>query len=1103
MAISPKINREEISDLLALTPTQEGMLFHYLQDPDAGTYTVQLVLQTEGEIEKKRFQQAWNTVVAQHPALRTLFRWERVKQPVQMILKEHVPEVSFQDFSSTDDPEQAFETWLETDQTRGFDLHWPPFRVALCTTGPNEHRMVISNHHILYDGWSNGLILDSFFSAWRQEDDKAGNAGFSFKQYIRWLQNRDLAESRAYWGTYLRGVEGGCRLPEGFPDQQAAAWRSLPVRTLNPALTEKLKQVAAGEGITPAMMFYAAWGLLLQLYCDREDVLFGTTIAGRPPELSGIAKVVGLFINTPVFRFNWPASLPFRKIWQQLQEAWWDRSAHAYHSLVDIRDFAGLEGGQELFDTIVVIENYPLDEFGPEKTGNLVIRDWEGREQTHYDLSLTVELRGAIRLGFSWNAGRFGRQETIRVAEMLEQILETMLEAPDATPGQLMALPGLEQAALGDLTGQGANQNQSLQGYTDKQVELSARFSSGAGDESLAALFRNSIEKHHDAPALVYEQQRMNYRALGIRAEIIAETLVQLKIRPEELVALQLGRGPGLIESILGTLFSGGAWLPMDQAMPESRIQWMLANSGARWLIRNKDWKQEGSLKAMGWEWKADIEDVQIWQLSKLEASALVRDPDDPNRENPEQLAYMIYTSGTTGNPKGVRITKRNLEHFFVGIEDVIPMDSSDRMLSLTTHSFDIFLLESLYPLLHGALVITGNEAVQVDGDKMARVVEQEGVNILQATPTWLRIMLAQENTIRAISKLKRLMVGGEAFPPDLLSELRKHWNGPVWNLYGPTEATVFATSKTFQALEPMSIGKPFPGYRIYVTDSLGRLRPPGLPGELWISGPGVAAGYHQLDAANTQKFIPDPFVPGDRLFRTGDMGRLRPDGELECLGRMDDQVKIRGFRVELQEVEANLNQHPDVQDSLAGVLPEAGGLSLVAGVVARKSFSSSVLRSFLATRLPDYMIPSRFVLLEALPMTVSGKKDRTALAGMEALSAEKPGGEEAPEGEVEVQIAASWMAVLDLKSVGRRDKYFETGGNSLNLIRLSGVLSKQFNREITVTDLLRHPTIEAQGKFLQGSEPSAGEVAERGAALERGKQDRRKRLAKRLKNRK
>ncbi|MCP4217936.1 MAG: amino acid adenylation domain-containing protein, partial [bacterium] len=1060
-------NKKNIEDILGLTPMQQGMLFHYLTEGSSSLYFEQLCLEISGEIKREWFESAWTQVVEANQMLRTLFRWEKMDKPVQIILKNHSPKICHVDLSCEDEDKKKalFDELTTRDRGDGFDLQEVPFRMFLCKLENCKYKLVISNHHILYDGWSNGIILKEFFvayncfSAGKIPPARKKNR---FGEYVKWIHGRDSKIQEAFWNGCLKDYDNGSGIPiKSKKEKESSATSDYRVY-LDKENLEKLESCAVMHKVTPAALLYTGWGLLLHRYHNGDDIVFGTTVAGRSAKLKGIEDIVGLFINTLPLRVKSRPGEKVAAVLRSVNEALQAREEHEATSLTDIKNYGRTGNNDELFDTILVIENYPLDRVlrSGEKNCALSVDSYSFFENGSYDLMVGLMVGTEIEIKFTYAETLFPKDAVERLARHFTTVIRSITENPGVEKRRIEILSEKEKnTILHDFndTGRRYRKNLPVCRLFEEQVEKTPDHAALSGEVLCAPRRFTRL----DMPVL-------SYRELNARCNRLARDLKVKGIGADVVVGLLVERSLEMVIGMLAILKAGGAYLPIDPIFPRERIFLILKDSGAEMLLTNIVTLPQYPCPAY------HLADTVMPMQSKVESpggSKLRENLTSSSEAAPTNLAYVIYTSGTTGIPKGVMIENRALVNFIEGITDVVPFSEKECILSLTTLSFDIFGLETILPLTRGTKVVIGNKVQQIDALEAALRIRKESITLLQVTPSRLQLFMSCGEAGKSLRMLTHLMVGGESFPPDLLRKVIDTAGDKVniVNLYGPTETTIWSTL-TYLTGDAVNIGKPIANTRIYILSKTGLVQPVGVYGEIFIAGDGLGRGYVNSPLQTEEKYMENPFSPGERMYGTGDIGYWLADGDIQCLGRIDHQVKIRGFRIEPGEIEKRLTSHERIKDSVVTVREDGGEKFLCAYFVpvsVEDAPDAAEMKDFSAARLPHYMVPLHFIQLDKIPLNVSGKVDRKALPIPETGGL---GNQYAPpENRIEEILLLMWSEILAIeeKGLGVHDNFFERGGHSLRATILSGRIHKQLNIPVPVTRILELPTIRQLANFI------------------------------------
>jgi amino acid adenylation domain-containing protein len=1045
-----------------LSPMQQGMLFHSLSAGQSGMYWQQATLTLEGVLDRPLLQRAWRQVTERHAPLRTYFVWDGLKEPVQVVQREASFPVALHDWSGMSAGQQAerLEALLAADRQQGYELSRPPLqRLALVSLGGSRFHVIWSFHHILLDGWSVYRVLKDVFDAYealRQQREPEPPPLKPFQDFIGWLRRRDLEQARAFWRAELAGFSAPTSVLEAVAASGAGSPQRVEVDTrvvrLDESASASLQALARSRQLTLNTILQGAWALLLSRYSGQRQVCFGATVSGRPAELEGSDSMVGMLINTLPVRARVEEGAQLTGWLRELQRRQAEARQFDWTPLVEIHGWSGVPRDVPLFDSIFIFANYPVELWSSLCKGSLSLRSYHAWESTNYAVNAFAEPGPRLTLGVFYDRRLCEARAIERLLGHWRTLLEGILANPEARLAQLPLLSAAEREQL---------------------AAWNATRAEGSRGALLPELIQEQVARTPEAVAAEFAGQRLTYRELNGRANVLARELRGLGVGPGVLVGIYMERSLELLVSLLGVLKAGGAYVPLDPSYPAERLSYMLEDSGAKVLLTRSS--SLGSLPGQ----RARVLCVEA-------ADGTAPDPGDPARAgDADELAYVIYTSGSTGRPKGVQVTHRSLVNFLESMRREPGMTSDDALLSVTTLSFDIAGLELYLPLLVGGRVVLASREEAADGERLRRRLVESGASVMQATPATWRLLLESG---WAPERRFKVLCGGEALTRDLAERLLQGGSS-LWNLYGPTETTIWsALCKVELDGGPVSVGRPIANTQVHLLDGQGRQVPVGVPGELCIGGEGLARGYWKRPDLTAERFVPDPFgEPGSRLYRTGDLARFLPDGRLEWLARLDHQVKVRGFRIELGEIEAALARHPAVRQAVVMVREDvAGDARLVAYVVgatngvgedgpARAELGAR-LRSDLLETLPDYMVPTGWLFLEALPLTPNGKVDRKALPRPEAQHA--AGAYAAPETATDRAVAEVWQQVLRVERVGLHDNFFDLGGHSLLLMQVQGQLRRLLEREVPIVDLFRHPTVASLGRHLRNGDEERPEAA-------------------------
>src|ERR687886_738282 len=1055
---------KNVEGIYSLSPIQQGLLFHTLYASDSGVYFVQLSCTFNGDLHISAFERAWQQVVERHSVLRTAFIWQGLDEALQVV-RQHVrlpwEQHDWRRLSPVEQQEQL-EVFLHADRERGFDLSQAPLmRLTLIQMDENVYQFIWSHHHLLLDGWSLSLVLKevfAFYEVSRQGQDLHLQRSRPYQSYIAWLQQQDLARAEVFWRQMLQGFSTptplGVDRVLGSLSSEGESYDEQQIQ-LSVGATRALQSFARQHQLTLNTLVQGAWALLLSRYSGQEDVVFGATTSGRPADLAGVESMVGLFINTLPMRVSVSPQADLLSWLQQLQSQQIKLRQYEYSPLIQVQGWSDVPKGLPLFESIVVFENYPIDASLQEQGGSLEIRNVRGVDQTNYPLTVAAVPGAELSLELSYDCHRFDAATITRMLGHFQTLLEGIIVAPQQ---RLVDLPMLTQPERQQLL---VEWNETLMDYPQ--------------DVCIHQLFEAQSERTPDAVAGVFESEQLSYCELNRRANKIAHHLRSLGVRPDVLVGICVERSLEIVVGLLGILKAGGAYVPLDPAYPQERLAFMLEDSQVPILLT-----QQRLVDRLP-EHQAHV----VCLDSDWETIAQQSEDNPVSGVTPHHLAYVIYTSGSTGKPKGVLIAHRGLVNHGVAVVKQYDLQSCDRILQFSSISFDI-AVEELFPSwIAGATVILRSEGMLSSSMDLRQAIEQQRLTVLNLpTAYWHQWVHSLSLSNQPLPETLRLVVvGGEKASPTTFSSWRQlagvdriRW----LNTYGPTETTVIVsvyepgTNLLTQGVTfELPIGRPIANTQIYLLDNQLQPVPIGVPGEVYIGGAGLARGYLNRPDLTVEKFIPNPFgnAAGGRLYKTGDLARYLSDGNIEYLGRLDDQVKIRGFRIELGEIEAVLSQHPAVDETVVVVREDVpGNKRLVAYLVVNQATAPTMpqLQQFLKQKLPEYMVPSAYVLLDALPLTPNGKIDRRALPAPDTARPEGEGAYVAPQTPVEEILAGIWADVLGLQQVGIHDNFFELGGHSLLATQLISRLRDSFGVEFPLRGLFESPTVAGLSERLE-----------------------------------
>ena len=1073
----------------------------FLQQVEANSaYNMPAILHLQGALNYTVLQGAIDTIVARHENLRTTFHeeegeiYQRIAPPAPVA----IPIIDLTP-TTTMTVEAAALALADDELRRPFDLaQGPLLRVMLLRVTPTqptathptatpehylpEHYLVVNMHHIISDGVSVALLIDEFSALYsagvRGEASPLSPLTIQYADFAawqrKWLGGKFLEQQAAYWQAKLQGAPPLLELPTDRPRPAQQHFRGKTLAfAIDQATTRKLNHFSQQHKATPFMTLLGVFALLLQRYSSQHDILIGTPIAGRTQP--AVERLIGLFINTLVMRVDFSDGLTGNALIEQVRQTALDAYDHQelpFERLIDLLHLERNRSYNPVFQVMFAMQ--PSDPEQLRLTGLQVTPVKVETDIAKFDLNLMIgESAQGLNGELEYNSDLFDAATAQQLVNHFQNLLTALLSQPTAPVATLpMLAPAERQQLLVDW-------NATTLPYPDTAC-LHTLFEAQAArtPDAVAVIFDFGFSILDSKPADTHKiqnpkskiQNSLTYHELNTRANQLAHHLQGLGVQPDDLVGICLERSAWLPVALLGILKAGAAYVPLDPAFPQARLRLMIEDAAPAVLITES-------------RFAADFADAALPPLLIDEAwSQIAQQPthNPSSAVGSDNLAYVIYTSGSTGKPKGVELRHQSVVNFLTSMQQKPGLTAQDRLLAVTTISFDIAVLELYLPLLVGATVLLADQSMSADPDQLLQLLPQ--ATIMQATPaTWRMLLLAGWQGQPGL----RILVGGEALPVALAEPLLA-CGAELWNLYGPTETTVWSSLQQVTPADlaatdrsgAVTIGRPLGNTQFYILDANRQPVPIGVPGELYIGGAGLARGYRNLPALTDEKFVPNPFgvaTGSSRLYRTGDLARWRADGTVEYLGRTDQQVKIRGFRIELGEIESALALHPQIRQAVVVAQSDSsGGKRLVAFLLGDQPASAPLtteeLRAFLRAKLPDYMIPAAFVTLDTLPLTPNGKVDRRALQQMTtgvllATTLYVP-----PTTPTEMTLVDIWATVLKLdpSQIGTHHNFFDLGGHSLLAVQVLSRVRTAFAVELPIRDLMDNPTIAGIAAALQ-----------------------------------
>ncbi|MBI5804931.1 amino acid adenylation domain-containing protein [candidate division TA06 bacterium] len=1043
--------KAKVQKIYPLSPMQEGMLFHHLMDKHQDDYILQTTLDIEGQLNRELFEKSFNLLLERHEVLRSVFMHEKVQKPKQVVLEKRELKINYLDVSgrSAEETGNLVKNTEAGDRARGFDLTKDVLmRVTVLVKSPSSFTVIWSYHHILMDGWCFGVIVSELLETYRalvKGLSPALSAVPPNGRYLEWLDKQDREQALAYWKDYLGDYENVASLPQ-ISSVQDQGFGEVNL-VLDRSHTEMLSDLSLKHGTTVSTVFHTVWGLLFQRYCNLDDVVFGSVVSGRPAEVEGIEKMVGLFINTLPVRLQNSKGLKFSEALSSVGRSMIGAEKHSFVQLSEIQSLTEVKNN--LFDHILVFENYPLDrsikELNLGKEIGFRITGVSAQERTHYKLTVIVFPGPLMTVKLVYDRSAVGEDFIQKIGGHLDKVLEAV-HADQEMPVDLVDMLTDDE------------KDRVLNLYNDTRAEYPSHM-------TIPELFEEQVKKTPHHIAVSYEGRHLTYHELNERANQLAGKLRDKGVKPGTVTAVMLDRSIEMIAGILAVMKAGGAFLPIDPECPEERLSYLLEDSGADIILSLGHLFRKIHFKGQA----INLEDRELYSGSGLNRAPGCR---------PGDLLYIIYTSGTTGKPKAVMLEHRNMVNLVCFQYQKTNIDFTGNVMNFITVNFDVCYQEIFSTLLAGGRLFVIDDAKKRDIKRLMSFIGENNISVVFFPTSFLIFLTGEQEYLDLLPGCIRHIItaGEQLIVRESFREYLKRNELHLHNHYGPSETHVVSTyviSPGGPIPELPPIGLPVSNTRLYIMNRGLKLQPSGVAGELYISGDCVGRGYYGRDELTSEKYLPDPFYEGQTMYRTGDMVRRLPDGNIEYLGRMDNQVKIRGFRIELGEIESQLMAHPDIKDAVVlAKKDQLGGKFLCSYVVAPNSLHTDALREFLAKELPDYMIPSYFVHIEKMPYRPNGKVDWHRLPECQANLREEVEFV-LPANVTEQRLADIWKEILSVGVVGVRDNFFELGGHSLKAMSLVSRINKEFSVDVPIRTVFKMPTVRELSDYIRKAKES------------------------------
>ncbi|WP_026906946.1 non-ribosomal peptide synthetase [Paucisalibacillus globulus] len=1037
-----------IQKIYPLVPMQEGILYHALMEED-DPYNIVSSIQLEGSLDEKLLEKAFHLIIDRHDSLRTVFDYMSFKQNLQVVFKSRQADFSYLDISNLQvNKEEYLDTFLQQQKKKQFDVSRDNLiKLVLVKMMDNRYCIIFNAHHILMDGWCISIIVSELFKIYHElKHGYPANLKDirPYSDYITWLKTKDKEQAQAYWRDYLNGLTSAVHLPFTEENKNNEIVNHELSWKLDRKQTKFIEELARKNKVSLNTVMQSVWAILLQKYATSEDIVYGYVVSGRNAEIVGVESILGLFINTVPLRVRITNDTSFTELLQTVSRGIIKNHRYEYLSLAEIQNTSELKN--ELINSLFVFENFPLDESELieviQRKNDLKLLDGgksifhdTGMDETNYNFTVVVTPKEAIEIKFLYNEKVYSTENVLKIKNAFEWIVDQVIQKSLVKVQEIDLIdPGEKNTILFSF-------NQTKTPYPDNRT--------------LAELFQEQVKKTPNHTAVVYQNERLTYKELNHKANRLAHSLIEQGVEENHIIGMMVERSLEMIIGMLAILKAGGAYLPIDPDYPEDRIQYMLNDCDVQIILtdtNNPSFSRDG-LKCLN-------------ILQKGAYSAKRSNPNQTNHAN--SLAYVIYTSGTTGKPKGVELRQKGIARL-VKETNYLDITENDRLLQTGSITFDASIFEFWGTLLNGASLHISKQDTILDHSLLENYLKSNEITVMFLTTALFHKMCEVNPSI--FNGLTTLITGGEVLHPKYVNRIKKEVPDlMLLNAYGPTENTTYSTIYPIHSIVDESklvpIGKPISNTTAYILDSNSRIVPIGMEGELCFSGDGLARGYRNREELNIEKFVDNPYIPGQKMYRTGDKARWLPDGNIEFLGRMDQQVKIRGFRIEPGEIENTLMKLKGVKEAAVVCREEQGDKYLCAYFSLEKDYREDDIKSELKRYLPEYMIPAWFIKMTALPLSPNGKLDKKKLPIPKRLT-NTVKNDNAPLEEAEIVIASIWESVLGVKNIGTDETFYSLGGDSIKGIQIIARMRNE-GYSMELKRLAANPTIKELIEYVK-----------------------------------
>lgn len=1039
----------KVENICPLTPLQKGILYHNILEEKNSAYFEQMDFDIIGRLDKELIESAFNTIINKHEILRTAIVYKNIQEPKQVVLKERKLVFKYYDVSGKAEIDAFISECRSKDKLVGFDLQEDCLlRVNLIKMSEEKYRMILSFHHIILDGWSIGILFKELLDCYEvllKGDTYSYTSNKYYSNYIRWLQNQDEHKAINYWKDYVEDYNNKIEL-ENISNNAVKRqyYPEIITQSVGSELTNDIMQLAKQLKVTKNSIYETAWGIILGKYNDSNDVIFGKVVSGRSISFDHVDETMGLFINTIPKRIKVDNQTIIKDLIQKTNESNYETSDYEFIGLNEIQKLTSLK--KDLINNILVFENYPIEDAVKANIKDILgfeLQYVKSFEQTNYDLNVIISPSENEKVIFRYNAQVYEKEFINKLLENYISCIGILLNKLESPINQLDLILEKEKDII--------------------LKQFNNTTSAYPRENSISQIFERVCKLYPSRNAVDDGKRGLTYSELENLVDAFAFNLINKGIKKGDKVGLLLDSTIESVICILGILKAGAIYVAIDKKLPDSRIEYIINDSKLMVLITDK--ANEGKWNTKVWNIEEIINSNNKYDKGFESASASASDG-----------ACIIYTSGTLGKPKGTTVSHRNITRVILNT-NYVDIDNKDVMVQCANYSFDGSLFNIFGALLNGAELVIPNHIIMADINLLSKMIIEKKVSLFFMTTSFFNVLVTTKP--ETLNGVRCVVIGGEvASGRHCKIAFENMKNGTVINGYGPTESTVFATAYAMNKIEETNgkipIGRPISNTKVYIMDRFQKLQPIGVEGEICISGDGITNGYINNQELTNEKYIKNPFNNDQMLYKTGDIGKWKSDGNIEYCGRRDSLVKVRGFRVELEEIESQAMKNKKLKDvSVIAKQNNFNMVDLIMFYTTNEEIETQEIKDWLSKLVPSYMIPKHFVKLEAIPLNKNGKVDKGLLKDISIESIYEDTKEDEEISDLQKGIINVWKEVLDVNSISLDDDLYEIGGDSIKSILIYSKLQKM-GHKIEMNDLVENSTIRMLSKKIE-----AGEVNE------------------------